>query len=125
MASAKFSKQSLVSLNQDTIKLFNFDQIKNKILNINNNLQNEKFWRFVKNNITFLNEVSTWETIITDINNYKDFDIDTAFVNIAAEELPNDPFDETTWDTWTSNIKELDRLLIIFWIKPIFLFFVF
>ena len=105
-SSAKFSKQSLVSLNQDTIKLFNFDQIKNKILNINNNLQNEKFWRFVKNNITFLNEAINWETIITNVNNYKDFDIDTSFVNIAAEELPNDPYDETTWDTWTSNIKE-------------------
>ena len=105
-SSAKFSKQSLVSLNQDTIKLFNFDQIKNKILNINNNLQNEKFWRFVKNNITFLNEAINWETIITNVNNYKDFDIDTSFVNIAAEELPNDPYDETTWDKWTSNIKE-------------------
>ena len=105
-SSAKFSKQSLLSLNQDTIKLFNFDQIKNKILNINNNLQNEKFWRFVKNNITFLNEAINWETIITNVNNYKDFDIDTSFVHIAAEELPNDPYDETTWDTWTSNIKE-------------------
>ncbi len=105
-SSAKFSKQSLVSLNQDTIKLFNFDQIKNKILNINNNLQNEKFWRFVKNNITFLNEAIDWEKIIINVNNYKDFNIDTSFVNIAAEELPNDPYDETTWDTWTSNIKE-------------------
>ncbi len=105
-SSAKFSKQSLVSLNQDTIKLFNFDQIKNKILNLNNNLQNEKFWRFVKNNITFLNEAINWETIITNVNNYNDFDIDKSFVNIAAQELPNDPYDETTWDTWTSNIKE-------------------
>ncbi len=104
-SSAKFSKQSLVSLNKDTIKLFDFDQIKDKILNISNNLQTEKFWRFVKNNITFLNEISTWETIIATINNYKDFDIDKDFVNIAAEELPNEPFDETTWDTWTSNIK--------------------
>ncbi len=105
-SSAKFSKQSLVSLNQDTIKLFNFDQIKDKILHINNNLQKEKFWRFIKNNITFLNEISTWETVFTTVNNYKDFNIDTKFVNIAAEELPNDPFDETTWDTWTSNIKD-------------------
>ena len=104
-SSAKFSKQSLVSLNQDTIKLFNFDQIKDKILHISNNLQKDKFWRFVKNNITFLNEVSNWETVITSVNNYKDFGVDTNFVNIAAEELPNDPFDETTWDTWTSNIK--------------------
>ena len=105
-SSAKFSKQSLVSLNQDTIKLFNFDEIKNKLLHIGNNIQKEKFWRFVKNNITFLNEAINWETIITNVNNYNDFDIDKSFVNIAAQELPNDPYDETTWDTWTSNIKE-------------------
>ena len=37
-------------------------------------LQKEKFWRFVKNNITFLKEVSAWEKVITDVNNYKDFD---------------------------------------------------
>ncbi len=105
-SSAKFSKQTLVSLNQDTIKLFNYDQIKDKIINISENLHKEKFWRFVKNNVTFLKEVSTWETVITSVNNYKDFDIDKNFVDIAAEELPNDPFDETTWDTWTTNIKD-------------------
>ena len=104
-SSAKFSKESLISLNQDTIKLFNFDQIKNKILHISNNYQNEKFWRFVKNNITFLSEVTAWEKVITTVNNYKNFDINRTFVDIAAEELPNDPFDETTWDTWTSKIK--------------------
>ena len=75
-SSAKFSKESLVSLNQDTIKLFNFDHVKDKILHISNNLQKEKFWRFVKNNITFLNEVSNWEKVVTTVNHYKEFDID-------------------------------------------------
>ncbi len=105
-SSAKFSKESMVSLNQDTIRLFDFDQIKDKLLLISNNLKNEKFWRFVKNNITFLNEVNSWEKIIKTVNNYKNFEIHTSFIDIAAEELPNDPFDETTWDTWTRNIKD-------------------
>ncbi len=104
-SSAKFSKESLISLNKDTIKLLNFNQIKDKLMHLAKNLQNEAFWRFVKNNITFLNEVSNWEKVITDLNNYRDFNIDKTFIDIAADQLPNDPFDESTWDTWTSKIK--------------------
>ncbi len=105
-SAAKFSKESLVSLNQDTLRLFNFDEIKDKLLNISSKLQKETFWKFVKNNITFLHEVSNWEKVITNLNNYKDFKIDKAFIDIAVEELPNDPFDENTWEVWTSNIKD-------------------
>ncbi len=104
-SSAKYSKDSLISLNKDTIKLFSFDQIKDKLLHLSNNLQEESFWSFVKNNITFLHEVSIWEKIITTIFNYKDFNIDNNFIDIAADELPNDPYDLNTWDIWTSKIS--------------------
>ena len=43
--------------------------------------------------------------MITKINYAKDFDIDDNFINTAINELPDDPFDETTWDNWTSSIK--------------------
>ncbi len=105
-SSAKYSKDSLVSLNKDTIKLFSFDEIKYKLNNIKNNLQNENFWCFVKNNITFINQISNWEKVITTINSYKDLNIDKNFIDIAADQLPDEPFDEKTWDIWTSKIKE-------------------
>ena len=104
-SSAKFSKESLISLNQDIIKLFSFDDIKDKLVHLQTNLKNESFWRFVKNNITYIHEVDIWEKVITKINNYKDFNIDKKFIDVAANELPNDPFDDNSWDNWTSNIK--------------------
>ena len=55
--------------------------------------------------ITLSQALTSFKKVITTVNNYKNFDINTTFVDIAAEELPNDPFDETTWDTWTSKIK--------------------
>ena len=109
-SSAKFSKESLISLNQDTIKLFSFDKIKNRLVGIKDSLQKETFWLFVKNNITYINEVSIWEEVITKINNYKDFNIDKNFIDIAANELPNEPYDENTWETWTSKIKDKSGL---------------
>ncbi len=105
-SSAKFSRESLVSLNKDTLKLFSYDQVKEKLKNLKNNLQTEKFWRFVKNNITYFHEVSNWEKVVTQINNYKDLNIDNNFLQTAANELPNDPFDEKTWDIWTLKIKD-------------------
>ena len=104
-SSAKFSKEALVSLNQDTIKLFNFKQIEHRLSHLKKILHKEKLWRFVKNNITFIHEVSTWENIILKINNYEELNIDKSFLDIAADELPNDPYDENTWDSWTSKIK--------------------
>ena len=105
-SSAKFSKDSLVSLNRDTIKLFNFDEIKDKLIIFKNNLQKELFWRFVKNNITYIDDVNVWESIVTQIYNYKDLNIDKNFLDIAIKELPNDPYDNNTWDVWTSKIKD-------------------
>ena len=42
-----------------------------------------------------------WEEVITKINNHKDFN--DAFILLLKNYL--DPFDETTWDNWTSKIN--------------------
>ena len=104
-SSVKFSKESLISLNQSTIKLFSFNDIKDKLNNLKDNLHKEFFWRFVKNNITYIHEIGTWEKLITTVNSYKDLNLDKNFLDIAADELPNDPYDDNTWDAWTTNIK--------------------
>ena len=54
---------------------------------------------------TFMKESKDWEQVITKINNPNDFDIDDSFINTAIDELPEDPYDENTWDTWTSKIN--------------------
>ena len=56
-------------------------------------------------NITFIKEAKDWEGAITKINNAKEYDIDSNFIDIAINELPNDPFDEKTWDHWTAKIN--------------------
>ncbi len=104
-SSAKFSEDSLKNLNENTIKLFNYNEINHKLKNINTDFNKESFWRFVKNNITFIKEAKNWEEVITKINNHKDFNIDDNFILAAVDELPEDPFDETTWDNWTSKIN--------------------
>ena len=105
-SSAKFSIESLRNLNENTIKLFSYNEISHKLKNIKSNFQKESFWRFIKNNISFVNQAKEWEEVITKINNAKDLNIDDNFINTAVDELPEDPFDETTWDHWTSKINK-------------------
>jgi len=105
-SSAKFSIESLRNLNENTIKLFSYNEINHKLKNIKSNFQKESFWRFIKNNISFIKQAKEWEEVITKINNAKDLNIDDNFINTAVDELPEDPFDETTWDHWTSKINK-------------------
>jgi len=104
-SSAKFSIESLKNLNENTIKLFNYNEINHRLKNIKSNFQNESFWRFIKNNISFIKQAKEWEEVITKINNAKDLNIDNDFISTAIDELPEDPFDEKTWDNWTSKIN--------------------
>ena len=104
-SSAKFSIESIKNLNENTIKLFSFNEASQKLYNINPSFKKEIFWHFIKNNISFMKESKDWEQVITKINNPNDFDIDDSFINTAIDELPEDPFDENTWDTWTSKIN--------------------
>ncbi len=104
-SSAKFSMESLKNLNENTIKLFTYAEINHKLKDINLNFRKESFWRFIKNNISFIKEAKDWEGVITKINNAKEYDIDSNFIDIAINELPNDPFDEKTWNHWTAKIN--------------------
>jgi len=105
-SSAKFSIESLRNLNENTIKLFSYNEINHKLKNIKSNFHKESFWRFIKNNISFIKQAKEWEEVIIKINYAKDLNIDDNFISTAIEELPEDPFDETTWDHWTSKINK-------------------
>ena len=103
-SSPKFSYQVLKSLNKDILQSYEFSEIKEnfKILNIKD--PKEEFWHFIKYNISFFSDIIDWwqivnssEIYLTDHKNY---------LKIAAELLPNEPYDITTWDKWTLRIKE-------------------
>tara|TARA_Y100000590_G_scaffold462181_1_gene625643 strand:- start:4492 stop:5829 length:1338 start_codon:yes stop_codon:yes gene_type:complete len=103
-SSPKFSKKILTDLNKDILQSLNFSEIKNKFSDYNLSNANENFWFFVKNNINFFHEIKKWWKIIYSDNSYSSADHD--FLNIAAQLLPNDPFDNFTWEKWTSEINK-------------------
>jgi glutamyl-tRNA synthetase len=63
----------------------------------------ETFWTIVRGNLGKLDDAAAWWAIVTgDIRPTID---DPAFASAAAGVLPPEPWDTTTWSTWTNAVK--------------------
>ncbi len=100
----RFSEKELWSLNHKLYQLMPFSQIKQHLSLAGFENFSEAHWLAVKDNIEKLSELQPWQDIffgkIENICNDKDF------LKIALGLLPEEPWDEKTWPTWTQLIKE-------------------
>ena len=106
----KFSIDVLKSLNKDILQSYFFDEISDRINLICEDLIDKKLWQFTKNNIDFFVEIKNWVDIIKSENNFMKDTMDAKLINAAIESLPEDPYNEDSWEIWTSKIKDLTGL---------------
>ena len=106
----KFSIDVLKSLNKDILQSYVFDEISDRINLICEDLIDKKLWQFTKNNIDFFVEIKKWVDIIKSENNFMKDTMDAKLINAAIESLPEDPYNEDSWEIWTSKIKDLTGL---------------
>ena len=106
----KFSIDVLKSLNKDILQSYVFDEISNRINLICEDLIDKKLWQFTKNNIDFFVEIKNWVDIIKSENNFMKDTMDAKLINAAIESLPEDPYNEDSWEVWTSKIRNLTGL---------------
>ncbi len=66
----------------------------------------DPFWKVVRDNITTLDEVAAWWLLFRDGATPLVADEDLEFVAQAFSMLPALPYDQTTWSTWTTAVKE-------------------
>ena len=85
------------------LQSYNFSDVKQKFIDLDIKDVSEDFWIFIKNNIEYFAESLEWIKIINSTENYIQEPND--YLNTVAELLPEDPYDETTWDVWTDLIK--------------------
>ena len=102
-SSPKFSINVLKLLNKNMLQSYDFSDVKQKFIDLNIKDVSENFWIFIKNNINYFSESLDWIAVINSKETYIDNSND--YLNLAAELLPEDPYDETTWDVWTDLIK--------------------
>ena len=66
----------------------------------------ETFWTVTRDNITTLKDLAAWWTLFSEGADPVIDDEDAEFVAQAMDMLPDGPFDDTTWKTWTGAVKE-------------------
>ena len=66
----------------------------------------ETFWTVTRDNITTLKDLASWWTLFSEGADPVIDDEDAEFVAQAMAILPEGPFDDTTWKTWTGAVKE-------------------
>ena len=102
--SPKFDTAELFRLNAKVLHDMNFDQVKNRLAEMGLPDCNESFWVSVRPNLEKLEDIKEWwrvtygpvEPVIEDAD----------FLYEAADLLPPEPWDENTWQSWTSSLKD-------------------
>ena len=66
----------------------------------------DRFWTVCRDNIETLNDLDAWWAMCRDGAEPAIEPEDKAFVAEAMALLPEGPFDDQTWSTWTATVKE-------------------
>ena len=66
----------------------------------------DRFWTVTRENIQTLHDLDGWWTRLRDGADPIIADEDVDFIRNAVALLPEGPFDDNTWSTWTSAVKE-------------------
>jgi glutamyl-tRNA synthetase len=63
-------------------------------------------WDILRQNLAKFSDVDAWAAIISGPVTYEPPEEDKAYLAEAIELLPPEPWDQTTWSTWTNALKE-------------------
>ena len=103
-SSPKFSIKILELLNKEILQSYEFSEIKDKFKKHQHINASKEFWRFAKNNINFFSEVDSWWSVV---NSDKIYSLESKdFLFEAGNLMPNEPYDENTWEEWIDKLEE-------------------
>ncbi len=97
-AAARFSEDDLRQLSARTLHQAGYDDVRARLASMGADL-GETFWLAVRGNLSKLDDASQWVAVIGGVT--VPVVEDAPFLLAAAEALPAEPWDETTWKTWT------------------------
>jgi glutamyl-tRNA synthetase len=97
---ARFDEAELNHLNAKLLHMLPWDAVKDRL-----DYGNEAFWLAVRGNLEKLSDSKIWHEIIAGRINPVVAAEDRSFVSEAAKSLLPEPWDSTTWKTWTDALK--------------------
>ena len=104
-SSTNYDISELSNINQKLIQSFEFEEIKDRLPNLEESYA-KKLWQCISPNITFFAEISNWLKICQDKIEFEVNEEDKEFLIKASKLLPLDTTAENCWENWIEKIKE-------------------
>ena len=108
-SAAKFDPDDLVGLNRGVMREMPFSEAQDRLVAFGITGEGaEEFWLAVRGNLDKLSDAAGWWKIVREgPEQAPEFSkADRDFVRKAIDMLPEEPWDRTTWKSWTDQIKE-------------------
>ena len=109
-SASKFDPAELSVLNRALLHTMPFADARERLADLA--ISGDKagpFWLAVRGNLDRLEDAVAWWRIVTTGSETSPVfsDEDTAFLRVAFDNLPPEPWDNMTWKVWTDRVKEL------------------
>jgi glutamyl-tRNA synthetase len=101
---ARYDPAELTSLNAKLLHTMSFDEVAERIKPFG--IESEAVWLVLRENLVLLNDIAEWHKLVAGPVTPVIEGDDAAFLAQAAELLPQEPWDETTWSAWTGALKQ-------------------
>lgn len=102
-ATPKFDPNELAHLNARLLHGASFEQVADRLAALGLSGADAVFWDAVRTNLSCLAEVKDWWQVVQ--GPIQPVVEDQAFLDQAAALLPDGPFDQTSWASWTNRVK--------------------
>ncbi len=99
-APGRFDEKDLDQLNAKLLHMLPWDAVKHRLPD-----QTEAFWLAVRGNIEKFADTEFWDAVIQQDLKIEPAAEDVEFIATARAALPPEPWDGTTWKTWTEAVK--------------------
>ena len=104
-AAPKFDFDELLRLNARHLHGLPYDAVAERLTDLDMPSVDVTFWAAVRANIARLPDVKDWYDVCVGPTAPWIEDADQDFLTAAADMLPAEPYDATTWGTWTGAVK--------------------
>lgn len=100
----RFDMNDLEALTRKGYQLLTYESAQERLKKIGVTQISEQLWQLIKGNIKQLDEAKQWESVCS--GHIKRNDLDSDYLRIALDCLPDGSWDEHTWGQWTGMLKE-------------------
>ncbi len=101
-SAARFDTRQLLALNRKYLHGVPFAAVKDRLPEG----AGEAFWNAVRGNLDLFREVRDWWDVVSSDILPEGDPADAELLRVAAETLPEEPWDEATWPAWTAVVAE-------------------